>query len=74
MNHLGATYEEIIFKLMVQKQGLYNEVVDSMSVERKPEDNLAFAVVTTLFAKHGLKPVQRKPSANQPNETRGASL
>lgn len=53
------TYEEIIFKLLEQKQGLYNEVVDSMSVERKPEDNLAFAVADTLFAKYGLKPIQR---------------
>lgn len=55
------TYEEIIFKLLEKKQGLYNEVVDSMSVERKPEDNLAFAVADTLFAKYGLKPIQRKP-------------
>lgn len=57
------TYEEIIFKLLEQKQGLYNEVVDSMSVERKPEDNLAFAVADTLFAKYGLKPIQRKSVA-----------
>lgn len=55
------TYEEIISKRLEQKQGLYNEVVDSMSVERKPEDNLAFAVADTLFAKYGLKPIQRKP-------------
>lgn len=53
------TYEESIFKLLEQKQGLYDEVVDSMSVERKPEDNLAFAVADTLFSKYGLKPVQR---------------
>jgi len=68
------TYEEIIFKLLEQKQGLYNEVVDSMSVERKPEDNLAFAVADTLFAKYGLKPIQRKTPANQSNEARGASV
>lgn len=68
------TYEEIIFKLLEQKQGLYNEVVDSMSVERKPEDNLAFAVADTLFAKYGLKPIQRKPPVNQSSESRGASV
>jgi hypothetical protein len=34
-----------------------------MSVERKPEGNLAFAVADTLFAKYGLKPIQRKSIA-----------
>jgi SNF2 family DNA or RNA helicase len=38
-------YMEILFKLLEQKQGLYNEVVDSICVERKPEDSLAFAAV-----------------------------
>jgi SNF2 family DNA or RNA helicase len=57
------TYEEIIFNLLERKQGLYNEVVDSMSVERKPEGNLAFVVADTLFAKYGLKPIQRKSVA-----------
>lgn len=52
------TYEEIIFDLLERKQGLYKEGVDSMSVERKPEGNLAFAVADTLFAKYGLKPIQ----------------
>jgi SNF2 family DNA or RNA helicase len=55
------TYEEIIFKLLGRKQNLYNEVIDSMSVQREPEANLAFAVADTLFAKYGLKPVQRAP-------------
>lgn len=54
------TYEEIIFKLLERKQGLYNEVIDSMSAEREPSENLTFAVADTLFAKYGLKPVQRK--------------
>ena len=57
------TYEEIICNLLEKKQGLYNEVVDSMSVERKPEENLAFAVADTLFAKYGLKPASRKAAA-----------
>lgn len=57
------TYEEIIFKLLEQKQRLYNEVVDSMSVEREPQDNLAFVVLDALCAKHGLKPIQRRPVA-----------
>ena len=60
---LQDTYEEIIFNLLERKQVLYNEVVDSMSVERKPEGNLAFAVADTLFAKYGLKPIQRKSVA-----------
>jgi SNF2 family DNA or RNA helicase len=55
------TYEEIIFKLLEHKQGLYNEVIDSMSERREPSENLAFAVADTLFAKYGLKPIQRKP-------------
>ncbi len=59
---IEGTYEEIIFNLLEQKQRLYNEVVDSMSCERKPEDNLAFTVADTLFAKYGLKPIQRKES------------
>jgi len=59
-----GTYEEIIFNLLEQKQGLYNAVVDSMSVQPKPEDNLAFAVADTLFAKYGLKPVQRKSASS----------
>ena len=54
------TYEEIIFKLLERKQELYNEVIDSMSAEREPSENLAFAVADTLFAKYGLKPIQRK--------------
>ena len=54
------TYEEIIFKLLERKQGLYNEVIDSMSAEREPSENLTFAVADTLFAKYGLKPIQRK--------------
>jgi len=57
------TYEEIIFKLLETKQDLYNEVVDSISAERTPDDNLAFAVADTLFAKYGLNPIQRKPIA-----------
>jgi SNF2 family DNA or RNA helicase len=57
------TYEQIIFNLLEQKQGLYNEVVDSMSVERKPEENFAFAVADTLLAKYGLKPASRKAAA-----------
>jgi superfamily II DNA or RNA helicase len=57
------TYEEIIFSLLEQKQGLYNEVVDSMSVERKSEGTLAFAVFDALCSKQGLKPIQRRPVA-----------
>ena len=56
------TYEEVIFKLLERKQGLYNEVIDSMSAERDPTDNLAFAVADSLFAKHGLEPIHRKPT------------
>ena len=54
------TYEEIIFKLLERKQGLYNEIVDSMSDQCEPTENLVFAVADSLFAKYGLKPVQRK--------------
>jgi superfamily II DNA or RNA helicase len=54
------TYEEIIFRLLERKQGLYNEVIDSMSAQREPSDSLAFAVADTLFAKYGLSPIQRK--------------
>lgn len=54
------TYEEIIFKLLERKQDLYNEVIDSMSADREPSENLAFAVIDTLFAKYELKPIQRK--------------
>jgi hypothetical protein len=62
------TYEEIIFKLLEHKQGLYNEVIDSMSAEREPAANLVFAVADTLFAKYGLKPVQRKAAAEPMHE------
>ncbi|MEI7819707.1 MAG: C-terminal helicase domain-containing protein [Verrucomicrobiota bacterium] len=55
-----GTYEEIIFKLLERKQDLYNEVIDNMSAEREPSENLAFAVADTLFAKYGLKPIERK--------------
>ena len=58
------TYEEIIFKLLERKQGLYNEVIDSMSAEREPSENLAFAVADTLFAKYGLKPLPRKAASD----------
>ena len=68
------TYEEIIFKLLEQKQNLYNEVIDSMSAQREPSENVAFAVADTLFAKYGLKPIQRKPPVNQSSESRGASV
>ena len=64
------TYEEIIFKLLERKQALYNEVIDSMSAEREPGDNLAFAVAGTLFAKYGLKPVQRKPVLGRVGDSR----
>jgi SNF2 family DNA or RNA helicase len=58
-----GTYEEIIFKLLERKQGLYNEVIDSISAQCEQPGNLAFAVADTLFAKYGLKPLQRKPVA-----------
>jgi SNF2 family DNA or RNA helicase len=57
---IEGTYEEIIFQKLSDKQGLYDQVVDSMSAEREPSENLAFAVADTLFAKYGLKPIQRK--------------
>jgi hypothetical protein len=59
------TYEEIIFELLERKQALYNEVIDSMSAERDPTENLAFAVADSLFAKYDLKPIQRKPTRDE---------
>ena len=58
------TYEEIIFKLLERKQRDFNEIIDSMSAEREPSENLAFAIADTLFAKYGLKPIQRKPASD----------
>lgn len=60
------TYEEIIFKLLERKQELYNEVIDSMSAKRDFNDRL-FAAADSLFAKHGLNPVHRKPAGEQEN-------
>lgn len=60
-----GTYEEIIFNLLEQKQALYDEVVDSMSAEQQPKDNLAFAVRDTLFSQYGLSPIQR-PAKSRP--------
>jgi hypothetical protein len=57
------TYEEAIFEMLEKKQGLYNEVIDSMSAQREPSGSLAFAVADALFAKYGLKPVQRKAAS-----------
>jgi len=65
------TYEDIIFKLLERKQSLYNEVIDSMSAEREPSESLAFAVADILFAKFGLKPVQRKATAESTRESSG---
>jgi SNF2 family DNA or RNA helicase len=62
------TYEEIIFKLLERKQGLYNEVIDSMSAESAPPENLAFAVLESLCIKHGLKPIQLKPTQDKKGE------
>ena len=45
------TYEETIFKILERKQGLYDEVIDSMSAERAPSPNMAFEVADSLFAK-----------------------
>ncbi len=58
------TYEEIIFKLLEEKQNLYNEVIDSMSAEREPSGNFQLAVFDALCAKHGLKPIQRKAASD----------
>jgi hypothetical protein len=58
------TYEEIIFELLERKQALCNEVVDSMSAQRQASDHL-FSVADSLFAKHGLKPIPRKPTRDE---------
>jgi superfamily II DNA or RNA helicase len=62
------TYEEIIFKLLGNKQGLYDEIIDSMSAQRDQSENLLFAVADTLFTKFGLEPPQRKPDGDSKNK------
>ena len=58
------TYEEIIFAILKEKQGLYNEVIDSMSAELDQQDKtLVFAVFDRLLEKRGLQPTRRAPRA-----------
>jgi len=54
------TYEEIIFAILKDKQGLYDEVIDSLSAELDQQDKtLLFAVFDRLLEKRGLKPIRR---------------
>lgn len=61
---IEETYEEVIFGILKEKQGLYNEVIDSMSAQLDKQDTtLAFAVFDRLLEKRGLKPIPRVPKA-----------
>lgn len=52
------TYERIIFDLLQEKQSQFDEVIDSLSTEREPSGNLAWAVADKLFAKYGLNSIK----------------
>ena len=51
------TYEEVIFQLLQEKQALYNDIIDSLSARKEPEESLAFEVANRLFEKYGLRPL-----------------
>lgn len=54
------TYEEVIFGILKEKQGLYNEVIDSMSAQLEQQDTtMVFAVFDRLLQRRGLKPTHR---------------
>ena len=56
------TYEEIIFAILKEKQGLYDEVIDSLSAQLDQQDTtMVFAVFDRLLEKRGLKPIPRAP-------------
>lgn len=55
-------YEEVIFGILKEKQGLYDEVIDSMSAQLDQQDTaLVCAVFDRLLEKRGLKPIRRAP-------------
>ncbi len=51
------TFEQVIFRLLDEKQALYNDIVDSLSARKEPEESLAFEVANRLFKKYGLRPL-----------------
>jgi hypothetical protein len=62
----GASRLSSVAPLPSARLNFNERSMGSRSVARKPEDNLAFAVADTLFAKYGLKPIQRKQTTVLP--------
>jgi superfamily II DNA or RNA helicase len=56
---MEGTYEDDIYQILKEKQGLYDQVVDSISARREVDGSLAFAMANRLFQKYGLKPSPR---------------
>lgn len=56
---IEETYEQAIFEILKEKQGLYDEIIDSISNRREQEGSLAFQMADRLFAKYGLSSVGR---------------
>jgi hypothetical protein len=68
------TYEEDIFQILKEKQGLYDEVIDSASVQSEQAGSLMFVMADRLFEKYGLKSARRqvagKPDTKNMNADR----